>query len=83
MGEICIFFRVVWVRLAICLVVVYFHPDHISNEFHPTAKLKKFFFSATMGSKGGLLAKKANYLSFLPFFDHFCSIFESKFFFKA
>ena len=57
MREICIFLGVVWVRLAICLVVIYFHPDHISNEFHPPAKVQKFFFLATRGSEGGWLAK--------------------------
>ena len=83
MREIYTFLIVVWARLAICLVVIYFHPDHISNEFHPTAKIPKFFFPVTRGPKRDWLAKKANYLVFLPFFGHFCSIFQFEIFLKA
>ena len=61
--------------LAIVMGLIYFHPDHISNRFHPSAVEKKFFSPSTRGPKWGWQGKKCIYLKIWPFVLIFSRIF--------
>ena len=69
-------------RLAICSVLIYFHPEHISNKFYQPAKVENFFLQEPRAQRGACRPKNAIYLIFEPFFTRFGRLLSVKFFWK-
>ena len=67
-------------RLAICSVLIYFHPEHISNKFYQLAKVENFFLQEPRAQRGAGRPKKPIIYDFCRFLTIFAQFLTSFFF---